>query len=130
MNQKFLAIAITALVASQGPAFAEGDAKKGKSVFKRCIACHSIDKEKNKVGPHLVGIVGRKAGTVEKFKYSKAMLKKGEEGLVWDEANISAYLEKPKTFIPKNRMAFVGLKKEKDRANVIAYMKEAGKKKE
>ncbi|NND50339.1 MAG: cytochrome c family protein [Rhizobiales bacterium] len=130
MNQKFLAIAITALVASQGPAIAEGDAKKGKSVFKRCVACHSVDKEKNKVGPHLVGIMGRKAGVVEKFKYSKAMLAKGAEGLVWDETNIDAYLEKPRKFIPKNRMAFVGLKKAKDRANVIAYLKEATKKKE
>lgn len=130
MKGKILVAALTALVASHGTAVAEGDAKKGKRVFKRCIACHVVDKEKNKVGPHLVGIVGRKAAAAEKFKYSKAMKAKGEEGMVWDEANIDAYLEKPRTFIPKNKMAFVGLKKAADRANVIAYLKEAAKKKE
>jgi len=119
-----------ALIASQGPVFAEGDAKKGKKVFKRCAVCHVVNKEKNKVGPHLVGIIGRKAGIAEKFKYSKAMLARGTEGLVWDEANISAYLEKPRTFIPKNKMAFVGLRKKADRDNVIAYLKEATKKQE
>ncbi len=130
MNQKFLATAITALVVSHGAALAEGDAKKGKAVFKRCVVCHYIDKEKNKIGPHLVGIIGRKAGVAEKFKYSKAMLAKASEGLVWDEANISAYLEKPRKFIPKNKMAFAGLRKPTDRANVIAYLKEAAKKKD
>ena len=82
---------------SFGPAYAEGDAKKGKSVFKRCLACHDIKKEKNKVGPHLVGIVGRKGGIAEKYKYSKSLLAKAAEGLVWDEASLDTYLEKPKS---------------------------------
>lgn len=130
MNLRLMAGVFAVLIASQGPVFAEGDAKKGKKVFKRCAVCHVVNKEKNKVGPHLVDIMGRKAGIAEKFKYSKAMLAKATEGLVWDEANISAYLEKPRTFIPKNKMAFVGLKKKADRDNVIAYLKEATKKKE
>lgn len=130
MNLRLIAGLTAALIATQSPAFAEGDAKKGKRIFKRCAVCHAVDKEKNKVGPHLVGIMGRKAGAVEKFKYSKAMLAKAKEGLAWDEANIDAYIEKPKTFIPKNKMAFVGLKKKADRDNVIAYLKEATKKKE
>jgi cytochrome c len=121
--------ALVVLLASQGNAFAEGDAKKGKSVFKRCAACHNVDKDKNKVGPHLVGIVDRKAGTAEKFRYSKALLAKAAEGLVWDKANLDAYLTKPKDFIPKGKMAFAGLNKKADRDNVIAYLEEAGKKK-
>lgn len=129
MKLRLVAGMFAALIVSQGSALAEGDAKKGKSVYKRCAVCHVVDKEKNKVGPHLVGIIGRKAGAVEKFKYSKAMRKKGEEGMVWDVANIDAYLEKPRKFIPKNKMAFVGLKKKADRDNVIAYLKEATKKK-
>ncbi|MFT5508693.1 MAG: cytochrome c [Hyphomicrobiaceae bacterium] len=129
LNKHLIIGALAALIANTGAAFAEGDAKKGKSIFKRCIACHNINKEKNKVGPHLVGIIDRKAGIAEKFKYSKAMLAKAAEGLVWDKANISAYLEKPKAFIPKNKMAFVGLKKPADRDNVIAYLEEASKKK-
>ena len=120
--------AVALVVGMAMPALAEdGDPKKGKKVFKRCAACHVINKEKNKVGPHLVGIIDRKAGVVEKFKYSKALLKmaEGENGLVWTKENLDKYLTKPKDFIKKGKMAFAGLKKEKDRANVIAYLKEA-----
>lgn len=115
-----LAAALIVLVPSLATA---GDAEHGKKVFKKCKVCHYIDKEKNKVGPYLKGIVGRKAASVEKFKYSKAMKAKAEEGLVWTEENISKYLEKPKAFIPKNKMSFTGLKKEADRADVIEYLK-------
>lgn len=107
------------------PAAAQ-DVAEGEKVFKRCQACHVIDKEQNRVGPNLVGIIGRKAGAVEGFKYSEAMAAKGTEGLVWDEATIDQYLENPKGYIPKNKMAFAGLKKPEERAAVIAYMKQAG----
>ncbi len=103
-------------------ALAEGDAAAGEKVFKKCKACHIIDKEKNRLGPHLIGIMGRASGSVDGFKYSKAMM---EAGLTWDEATLDQYLADPKGFVPKNKMAFPGLKKEKDRANVIAYLKEA-----
>ena len=106
---------------------ADGDAAKGEKVFKKCKACHVADEEKNKVGPHLVNIVGRAAGSVEGYKYSKGMQAKAEEGLVWDETNIDAYLTKPKDFIPKTKMAFPGLKKEDQRADVIAYLKSVAK---
>jgi cytochrome c len=105
------------------PAFAEGDAAEGKNVFKKCMACHAADKEQNKVGPHLVGIVGRAAASVEGFAYSEATKAKGAEGLIWDEANIAAYMKDPKGFIPKNKMAFAGLKEDADIANLIAYLK-------
>ena len=114
-----------ALVAS--PALAQ-DATKGERVFKRCAACHNVDQEKNKIGPHLVGIVGRKAGAVDGFKYSTSLLKKAEEGLEWTKENLDAYLESPKKFIPRGKMAFAGLRKPDERADVIAYLEEAGKK--
>jgi len=119
-----IALAAIALTLVPAVAMAEGDPEKGKKVFNKCKACHFVDKEKNKVGPYLKGVVGRKAAAVEKFKYSKAMKKKAEEGLVWTEENLAAYLKAPKKFIPGNKMAFAGLKKDEDIANVIAYLKQ------
>ncbi|MCU0830572.1 MAG: cytochrome c family protein [Rhizobiaceae bacterium] len=107
---------------SLGPATAQ-DAAAGKDVFKKCAACHVATEARNRVGPHLVGIVGRKAGSVEGFRYSEAMAAKGAEGLIWDEANIAAYMKDPKGFVPKNKMAFPGLKKDEDITNLIAYLK-------
>jgi cytochrome c len=112
-------VAIALLVA---PALADGDAVKGEKVFAKCKACHTTEAAKNRVGPTLAGVFGRTAGTVEGFKYSDAM--KGS-GVVWDDETISQYLEAPKTFIPGNKMAFPGLKKEDDREDVIAYLKQA-----
>jgi cytochrome c len=114
-----LGVSFSALIVL--PAMAQ-DAEEGEKVFKKCQACHVVDKEQNRVGPHLVGIIGRKAGAVEGFKYSDAMK---ESGKVWDEATIDAYLADPKGYIPKNKMAFAGLKKPEERAAVIAYLKEA-----
>ncbi len=102
---------------------AAGDPAAGKKVFNKCKACHFADKEKNKVGPYLKGVMGRKAAAVESFKYSEAMKAKGAEGLVWTEENLKAYLAAPKKFVPGNKMAFAGLKKDKDIADVIAYLK-------
>ena len=101
---------------------AEGDAALGQKTFKKkCMACHTVDKGgKKKVGPNLYGIVGRAAGTAEGFKYSDGMV---ESGLTWDEATLDKYLTKPKDVVPKTRMIFAGLKKENDRADVIAYLK-------
>jgi len=98
-----------------------GDIDAGEKVFKKCKACHVVDAEKNKTGPHLVNIMGRTAGSLESFKkYSKAMK---ESGIVWSEETLNGYLEKPKAYIKGTKMAFAGLKKEKDRENVIAYLK-------
>ncbi len=108
-------------LASQA-ALAEGDAAKGKKVFNKCKTCHVVDDEKNKVGPHLVGIIGRAAGAAEGFKYSDAM---ANSGITWDEETIAAYLADPKGYIEGNKMVFVGLKKEDEIADVIAYLKEA-----
>ena len=124
MTIRILAAAL-ALAAFSAPAFADGDAAEGKNVFKKCMACHAADKEQNKVGPHLVGIAGRVIGSNAEFadKYSAGLKAMGAEGKVWDDANLTAYLTKPKEFNPDSKMAFAGLPKPEDIANVIAYLK-------
>ena len=121
MKKTVFAFAAAAFIgiASGNQALA-GDAAAGEKVFKKCKACHMVTKERHKSGPHLVNLFGRAAGSAEGFKkYSKAM--KGS-GVVWDAETLDAYLEAPKKYIKGTRMAFAGLKKEKDRANVIAYL--------
>jgi cytochrome c len=117
----FATFAATLLIA--GPAFADGDAAKGEKVFMKCKACHDVEKGVNKVGPTLKGIVGRKAASVADYKYSEGMTAKGAEGVVWDEATLTTYLPDPKAFVPKTKMAFAGLKKPEEVADVIAYLK-------
>ena len=115
-----LGIAIS--VAGFSSAVYAGDAAKGEKVYKKCKSCHLVDKEKHKTGPHLVNLFGRTAGSVEGYKkYSKAMK---ASGIVWDETTLDSYLAAPKKYVKGTRMAFAGLKKEKDRANVIAYLKQ------
>jgi cytochrome c len=104
-------------------ASAEGDAAAGETVFKKCMACHNFDPAQKRVGPHLVALVGRKATSVEGYAYSEAMKTKGTEGVVWDEATLTTYLKDPKAFVPGTKMAFAGLKKDEDIANLIAYLK-------
>lgn len=77
---------------------------------------------KPKTGPVLNGVIGRTAGTTEGFKYSKAMIGAGEEGLVWTVEKLDEYLTNPRQFVKGNRMSFAGLKRDKDRADVIAYL--------
>lgn len=120
-NTIFTALAAAVLFAA--PAHAEGDAAAGEKVFVKCKACHENEKGVNKVGPTLKGVVGRPAASVPDYKYSEAMAAKGAEGVVWDEATLAAYLPDPKAFVPKTKMAFPGLKKPEDVANVIAYLK-------
>ncbi|MHA7774330.1 c-type cytochrome [Roseibium sp. M-1] len=120
--QRLLMIAGTALLALTVQASADGDIAKGEKVFKKCAACHAVGPDaKNKVGPELNGIVGRSWGAVEDFKYS-ANLVELSDGKVWDVETLDVYLTKPKDLIPKTKMAFAGLKKENDRADVIAYL--------
>ena len=119
------------LASSDTPAAAEADAlecaaeviAKGKKVYKKCAACHVVSKEKNKVGPHLVNLFGRKAASVEKYRYSKAMKKAAEDGLVWNAKTLDEFLTKPKKMIPKTKMPFRGLKKEKQRNALLCYIK-------
>ena len=96
----------------------------GMKVAKKCGVCHSFDEGgKNKVGPPLWGILNRAAGTADKFKYSDAMKAFGENGGSWDYATLDGYLTNPKGFIPNNKMSFSGLKKDEDRAAILAYLR-------
>ncbi len=110
-------------MAAEELACAAEDVAKGKKVYKKCAACHVVNKEKNKVGPHLVNLFGRKAGAVEKYRYSKAMKKAAEDGLVWNVKTLDTFLEKPKKMIPKTKMSFRGIKKEKQRNALLCYIK-------
>ena len=99
----------------------EGDAKKGAKLFKaKCFQCHTIEEGGNtKQGPPLWGVFGKQSGTTEGFAYSEA--NKGS-GIVWSEKHMFEYLVNPKKYIPGTKMVFAGIKKEKERADLIAYM--------
>ena len=120
-----LALAAAMAVACAVNAHAnEGKASDGEEVFKKCRACHEVGPDaKNKLGPLLNGILGRKAGSIEGFQYSPANKKAGDEGWVWTEEKLLKYLENPREAMPGNRMAFAGLADEQDRRDVIAYLK-------
>ena len=112
------------VIMTAGSAFAAGDAKKGKRVFNKCKACHSLVAGKRKIGPSLHGVFGRTSGTLAKFKFSPAMKK---AKIVWDAKTMDEYITKPRKLVPGTRMAFAGLKKKADRDNLIAYLMEATK---
>jgi len=121
---KKLAVAATMAVAvafTAGVATNSAYAANGKKIFNKCKACHGF--KKNKVGPNLTGIVGRKAGSMAKFKYSKGMKKAAADGLVWTEENLDKFLTKPKKFVKKTKMSFGGLKKADQRKAVIEFLK-------
>ena len=97
-----------------------GDIASGEKIFKKCAACHSIVKGgKNNIGPALYNVVGRKVGVVEDYKYSKALASYDKE---WTFEELNGYLIKPAKWIKGTKMAFAGLRKEKDRASVIKYL--------
>lgn len=116
-------IGLAFLLAALSPAAAQ-DAENGEQVFRKCRACHQVGEgAKNTVGPQLNNIIGRPAGSVEGFNYSKANKEAGAGGLVWTEENLMEYLENPRKFMPRNKMAFAGLRDEQDRKDVIAFLK-------
>jgi cytochrome c2 len=102
-----------------GPALAEPDPDAGKTVFKKCRACHTVKAGKNKVGPTLYKIVGAPSAAVPDFRYSSAL---SEAGLIWDKDTLAAFLAEPKKIVPGNKMSFPGLKTEADIENLIAYI--------
>ncbi|OAV92018.1 cytochrome c [Puccinia triticina 1-1 BBBD Race 1] len=103
---------------------AEGDAAIGAKLFnQRCATCHTVDEcAPHKVGPNLHGLFGRKTGQAPGYNYTEANIKKG---ITWSEETLMEYLIDPKKYIPGTKMAFAGLKKEKERANIVAYLKKA-----
>jgi cytochrome c len=104
---------------------ANANIDKGKKTFKKCAACHTIEKgAANKIGPNLYNIVGKRKAANSGFKYSENMAKKGGR---WSYKELNVFLKKPNKYIPKTKMTFAGLKKDKDRANIIAYLEQFAK---
>jgi cytochrome c len=114
-------VAICMMVAVPAVASAQ-DADAGKKIFKKCAPCHGVGPgAKNKVGPHLNGVVGRAAGSAESFKYSKAMK---NSGITWDQETFLEFIASPKKKIPGTKMVFPGIKDEIDRENLFAYVEQ------
>jgi cytochrome c len=112
-----------ALLAFAGNALAQ-DAAAGEKVFAKCRACHQVgETAKNLVGPKLNGLFGRKAGSIDGFSYSDANKK---SGVVWDEAVFATYIKDPKAAMPGNKMAFVGIKNDREIGDLIAFLKQFG----
>jgi cytochrome c len=97
-----------------------GDVTSGEKIFKKCAACHSINKGgKNKIGPALYNVVGRTVGGVDDYKYSKTLASYGKD---WTFEELNGFLQKPATYLKGTKMSYAGLRKEKDRASVIKYL--------
>ena len=106
-----------------GLAHADGDAEAGAQVFRKCGACHAASEPVNRVGPSLLGVIGRPVATFAGYSYSGAMKAFGEGGKVWDETLLAEYLLSPNAMVTGTKMSFPGLKKPQDIENVIAYLK-------
>lgn len=119
------ATASKAMSEAAAPTLSAGDAEAGKAVFKKhlCFGCHKLKPGKHGVGPSLAGVVGRKAGEAEGYKYSKALK---ESGIVWNEENLDKWLQGPKKMVKGTKMILAKpVKDAKDRADLIAYLKKA-----
>lgn len=107
-----------------GKIMAAADVEKGKAIFNKCAICHTSGKgEANKVGPNLWEIVGAVAARHADFQYSSGMSKRGADGKTWSYEELYRYLYSPKSYVPGTKMAFAGLKKDEERANLIAYLR-------
>lgn len=110
------------LCCAPGRAHAGGDPVRGEELYHRCQGCHSIDR--NRIGPMHKGLFGRTAGTVPGFSYSAAMK---NSGIVWNEDTLDRFLKNPRQMVPGTKMTYAGIKDAKDRADLIAYLKQATK---
>jgi cytochrome c len=122
----FPVLAIALMATASLPAQAQ-DAAAGQRVFNQCRACHVIENNgRNGVGPNLHGIVGRRAASIQGFRYSNNMRTLAEGGLTWDEANLRRYVTNPKDLVPQGSMAFAGIRNEQQLNDLIAYLKTQG----
>lgn len=120
------AAALAATLAATPPGFAEpiGDVEAGKKAFRECRSCHKVgDGARNGVGPHLNDLFGRAAGSIDGYRYSKALLREGAAGLEWHLDTLHAYIENPKALVSKTRMNYRGMKDEGKRADLLAYLR-------
>jgi len=119
-------VAALCVLSTSAAAEAIGDADRGETLYRQCAACHQVGQgAQHRIGPHLNGIFGRKAGTVDGYaRYSKGLLRAGNDGLVWSLDKLHAYLENPKSLVSGTRMNFAGLSDPQDRADVLAYLRQ------
>lgn len=121
---RYLAIAAVA-VCTPAAATELGDAKRGEELFAKCAACHQVGAgAKNRVGPHLNGVFGRRAAAVETFRYSTALTRAGDKGLEWHADTLATFISNPKSLVPGTRMSFRGYDDPNDQADLIAYLRE------
>ena len=123
---RLAAIALLACAACPSSVLAQdaaADAERGRRVYRVCLPCHVPDADTNKQGPHLKGVFGRRAGAVEGFRYSQAMIDAGAAGLAWDENSLADFLASPKRKVPGTSMRFWGLWSQSDIDAVIEYLK-------
>ena len=114
------ALLVIGVLATMGAGSAlAADVEAGKTAFKKCALCHTAEAGKNKIGPSLFGIVGRKSATLEDFNYSEAMKKFDH---TWDEGTLDEYLADPRATVPGTKMIFPGIKDKVEREDVIAYL--------
>lgn len=110
-----------------GAAQSEGDPARGETLFRPCAACHMIGEGAvNRIGPHLNGLVGRSIGTVDGYDYSDPLVEAGVEGAVWSQTVLDRFLEDPRGYLPGTSMVFRGVRQEDRRADLIAYLLDAG----
>ncbi|MCU4651406.1 c-type cytochrome [Roseibacterium sp. SDUM158016] len=116
-----------ALGVSAGGAVAEGDAARGETLYRPCMACHMIGEGAiHRIGPHLNGIVGRGIGSAEGFSFSDALQEAAARGDAWDEDALDSFLANPRGYLPGTAMVFRGIRSAEDRADLIAYLAEEG----
>lgn len=121
----FSILASGALACATVPGALAQDAAAGQRVFNQCRACHTIEAGgRNTVGPNLHGVIGRRAGAVEGFRYSPAMRAKGEANWTWTEENLQPYLRNPREIVPGTTMSFPGLRNEQQTNDLIAYLRQ------
>jgi cytochrome c len=118
------ASALTLLLAATGVARADGDAARGEKRFDECATCHSLKEGVNGVGPSLHGVLGRKAGGLDDFRYSPAMKR---SGLTWTPQALATFIADPQKAVPNNRMPFAGMPDAAERDDLIAYLEKAAK---
>lgn len=118
-------LVITAILLTTTIAFGQGDASRGQRIFQACAACHSLEANKNLTGPTLSGVYGRKAGTLPSFnRYSDALK---SSNIVWADKTLDAWIADPQGVVPGNEMTFSGIKNPQQRADLLAFLKEAAK---
>lgn len=101
-----------------------GDPDKGAAIYKQCKRCHEIgESAKNRIGPHLNGIFGRRAAIFDDYKYSKSMMRAGKDNLIWTEETLDAYIENPKALVSRTRMNFRGIKDREERSHLLAFLR-------